>query len=107
MPSAPVRITPRVSTTSPRATTSARTWRDYYYATNGYDLCTGWGTPTGTSLINALAPYPYIVTPPASQTATNGYTVSFNVIAGGQPAFSYDWLFNGTNLPPGSNVSGN
>jgi subtilase family serine protease len=25
-----------------------------YYATNGYDLCTGWGTPTGTSLINAL-----------------------------------------------------
>ena len=25
-----------------------------YYATNGYDLCTGWGTPT-VNLINALA----------------------------------------------------
>jgi uncharacterized repeat protein (TIGR01451 family) len=29
-----------------------------YYATNGYDLCTGLGTPTGRSLINALAPPP-------------------------------------------------
>ena len=26
-----------------------------FYATNGYDLCTGWGTPMGQSLINALA----------------------------------------------------
>jgi subtilase family serine protease len=26
-----------------------------YYATKGYDLCTGWGSPTGTNLINALA----------------------------------------------------
>ena len=27
-----------------------------YFATAGYDLCTGWGTPTGKGLINALAP---------------------------------------------------
>jgi uncharacterized repeat protein (TIGR01451 family) len=27
-----------------------------YFAVPGYDLCTGWGTPTGTNLINALAP---------------------------------------------------
>ncbi|MGA3267624.1 MAG: protease pro-enzyme activation domain-containing protein, partial [Verrucomicrobiota bacterium] len=78
-----------------------------YYATNGYDLCTGWGTPTGTNLINALAPYPYVVTPPASQTVTNGNNVSFSVTAGGQPAFSYAWQFNGTNLSAGSNLSGN
>ncbi len=26
-----------------------------FYAVAGYDLCTGWGTPAGTSLINALA----------------------------------------------------
>jgi hypothetical protein len=26
-----------------------------YYAVPGYDLCTGWGTPTGAELINALA----------------------------------------------------
>lgn len=27
-----------------------------FYASAGYDLCTGWGTPTGRNLINALAP---------------------------------------------------
>jgi subtilase family serine protease len=27
-----------------------------FYATTGYDLCSGWGTPNGASLINALAP---------------------------------------------------
>lgn len=28
-----------------------------YVATNGYDLCTGWGTPKGSNLINALVPF--------------------------------------------------
>ncbi len=27
-----------------------------FFATAGYDLCTGWGSPTGKGLINALAP---------------------------------------------------
>ena len=27
-----------------------------FFACRGYDLCTGWGSPTGVSLINALAP---------------------------------------------------
>jgi uncharacterized repeat protein (TIGR01451 family) len=27
-----------------------------FFAVPGYDLCTGWGTPTGTNLINILAP---------------------------------------------------
>jgi uncharacterized repeat protein (TIGR01451 family) len=27
-----------------------------FYAVPGYDLCTGWGTPTGSSLIDILAP---------------------------------------------------
>ncbi len=27
-----------------------------FYAVPGYDLCTGWGTPAGVNLINALAP---------------------------------------------------
>jgi hypothetical protein len=27
-----------------------------FFAVPGYDLCTGWGTPTGTNLINLLAP---------------------------------------------------
>jgi hypothetical protein len=29
---------------------------DLFYAVTGYDLCTGWGTPTGADLINALSP---------------------------------------------------
>ncbi len=27
-----------------------------YFAVPGYDLCTGWGTPTGSNIINTLAP---------------------------------------------------
>ena len=35
-----------------------------FYAVAGYDLCTGWGTPAGQSLINALAtPDPLLITP--------------------------------------------
>jgi len=39
-------------------TTGNNTWSgspSEYYAVAGYDLCTGWGTPAGQSLINALA----------------------------------------------------
>ena len=37
--------------------TGDNTWfgsPNLFYATNGYDLCTGWGTPNGVNLINAL-----------------------------------------------------
>ena len=78
----------------------------FFYAASGYDLCTGWGTPNGTNLIDALAPFPFILTPPASQTAISGGNATFAVTAGGQPPFGYRWLFNGTNLPAGGNVSG-
>jgi uncharacterized repeat protein (TIGR01451 family) len=33
-----------------------KTVRNEFFAVTGYDLCTGWGTPTGTNMINALAP---------------------------------------------------
>ena len=39
-----------------------------YKAATGYDLCTGWGTPNGTNLINALAPP--ATTPIVTGTAT-------------------------------------
>jgi subtilase family serine protease len=38
-------------------TTGSNTWSGSptkYFAAAGYDLCTGWGTPNGTNLINAL-----------------------------------------------------
>ena len=37
----------------------SNTWpgsSNMFYAVPGYDLCTGWGTPAGSNLINALAP---------------------------------------------------
>jgi len=39
-------------------TTGSNTWPgspNLYYAVPGYDLCTGWGTPAGTNLINVLS----------------------------------------------------
>jgi hypothetical protein len=43
-----------------------------YYAVAGYDLCTGWGTPNGAGLINALAPPGLSISPAAGFTST-GY----------------------------------
>ncbi|HEV2328345.1 MAG TPA: protease pro-enzyme activation domain-containing protein [Verrucomicrobiae bacterium] len=48
-----------------------------YPATTGYDLCTGWGTPTGSNTINALA-----------GVGTNDFTLSatptiLNIVRGG------------------------
>ena len=39
--------------------TGNNTWSESpanFYATAGYDLCTGWGTPAGSNLVNLLAP---------------------------------------------------
>ncbi|HTI98954.1 MAG TPA: protease pro-enzyme activation domain-containing protein [Dongiaceae bacterium] len=41
-----------------------------YSAVPGYDLCTGWGTPVGVTLINTLAPLPN-----AALVVTNGFTL--------------------------------
>ncbi len=42
-----------------------------YFAVASFDLCTGWGSPRGSSLINALAP---LVNAPV--LVTNGYSVA-------------------------------
>ena len=49
---------------------------------------------------------PYFITQPSSQTVTNGTSLTFSATVGGQPPLNYQWLFNGTNLPAGGNVSG-
>lgn len=42
-----------------------------FYATNGYDLCTGWGTPAGQNLINALVPPDaLLIVPPSGFNAS-------------------------------------
>jgi len=57
-----------------------------FFAVKGYDLCTGWGSPTGIKLINALsatAPgsglLPIVVTPPSGATLLNSSTQAFFV----------------------------
>ena len=37
-----------------------------FYAVSGYDLCTGWGTPSGLNLINALEPEIIVIVPPSA-----------------------------------------
>jgi hypothetical protein len=44
-----------------------------FSAVAGYDLCTGWGTPQGASLIDALAPPDVLVIFPGSPLAWMGY----------------------------------
>src|ERR1017187_10310015 len=76
-------------------------------AVTGYDLCTGWGTPTGSNLINALVwPQPIFLTQPASRNVTNGTSVTFSATVSGATPFIYNWLCNGTNLFDGGNLSG-
>jgi subtilase family serine protease len=61
-------------------TTGDNTWPsspNLFYATNGYDLCTGLGTPNGQNLINALAGS----TDPLGVTPLTGFAASG--VAGG------------------------
>jgi PKD repeat protein len=49
-------------------------------AVPGYDLCTGWGTPAGTPLINALSPLDALfITPSTGFTASGGFGGPFSV----------------------------
>ncbi len=57
---------------------------DNYFAVPGYDLCTGWGTPNGQSLINALVPPDALVIIPevgfnASGPATGPFSPSSQI----------------------------
>ncbi|HUA66415.1 MAG TPA: immunoglobulin domain-containing protein [Alphaproteobacteria bacterium] len=51
-----------------------------FYAVAGYDLCTGWGTPSGQKLINALAnPEALVITPTTGFISTGGVNGPFTV----------------------------
>jgi subtilase family serine protease len=62
-----------------------------YYAAAGYDLCTGWGSPNGASLINALVGYagPIFVDFNYTGSVQNGsYDFPYKTLAGGVSAVS-------------------
>ncbi len=70
-----------------------------YFATTGYDLCTGLGTPNGANMIYALVPAPLITAQPTNEIVAPGSNTTFTVAAAvGGPALSYQWQFNGTNI---------
>ena len=53
-----------------------------FFAVAGFDLCTGWGTPVGTNLIQALLAPPVeslVVTPPLGFTASGPVGGPFNI----------------------------
>ena len=57
-----------------------------FYAVPGYDLCTGWGSPAGVNLINALAPIPsgLVWVAFGGRAAGNGtYAQPYNTLARG------------------------
>jgi len=64
--------------------TGNNTWSlspSQFYAVRGYDLCTGWGTPNGTNLINALVGG----TPAQISAPPPPYGTSLTVLNGGNP----------------------
>jgi hypothetical protein len=68
-----------------------------YFAESGFDLCTGWGTPAGQALINALAPADSLVVLPAaglSLALTNNSTAAAELetlVLTNEGAASIDW----------------
>jgi PKD repeat protein len=56
-------------------TTGDNTWSsspNEFHAVSGYDLCTGWGTPNGKNIINALATIDSLIVTPANGFSANG-----------------------------------
>jgi hypothetical protein len=70
-----------------------------FYAKPGYDLCTGWGTPTGQALINALAPPDSLILLPRGGlgfAVANGYPlpiVSQTLALKDSGTNTIDWAF--------------
>ena len=64
-----------------------------YPATDGYDLCSGWGTPSGTNLINALAMPDWLGIPGGTNLSAAGPV--------GGPFSATNWAVMLTNTGPG------
>jgi hypothetical protein len=74
-------------------TTDGNNTNDYssnqFFATPGYDLCTGWGTPNGTNLINALLAPDFLGVSPQTVFTSSGLV--------GGPFSATNWTVTLTN----------
>jgi hypothetical protein len=96
-------------------TSGNNTWRrspSLFFAVPGYDLCCGLGTPTGTNLINALAP-PALATRPvlavnvqSNYAVLAGQTATISASFSGALPLAYQWTFNGQPLINGGGIAG-
>jgi sugar lactone lactonase YvrE len=68
-----------------------------------------YGSVTSEVAVLTLLYPPSVTSPPISQTVLPGVNVSLSVTAGGTGPFSYQWRFNGNNLPTNiiTTVAGN
>ena len=69
------------------------------YAGTNYEIQVA-GSDSATSTLRIVGTgWPFIVQQPKSQTITAGDSVLFTVLASGQKPLTYQWQFEGTNLP--------
>jgi hypothetical protein len=86
--------------------TGNNTWSgspNLFYAAAGYDLCTGLGTPNGTSLINALAGFNPLVVSPLAGAAVGVAGGPFSITSGNfqltnAGSFALTWSLVGTSV---------
>jgi subtilase family serine protease len=88
--------------------------RSLYSALSRYDLCTGWGTPNGSGLINALTTCTYTIatssTPSGGGSTSGGGTANcgsdVTVTATPSPCYSFvDWTENGVEVSASPNYT--
>jgi subtilase family serine protease len=80
-------------------------------AVPGYDLCTGWGTPNGQNLINALAP-PAKISAVIKPVAINNFSLTWNSVSNLNYVVQYstnltsgNWINLSTNKATGKTLS--
>jgi subtilase family serine protease len=81
-------------------TTGSNTWsqsQSNYFATVGYDLCTGWGSPNGSNLINGLISEVSLSVRPSITSAPISNDTLALIVSGGSAGASFTFLTS-TNL---------
>lgn len=79
-----------------------------FSATGGYDLATGWGSPNGAGLINALAGNSSgfsLSASPSSQTVVQGNSATYTVTVGAVNGFTGTVTFSASGLPAGATAN--